>query len=123
DINQASFSFQDLIGQDKWAAFTPSFSLTVVGETTYSGRLKIIGRQCFFQVKFSAATSIASTAGTHYLTLPITAKSYSGTAVMTDDTTNIAIGVCHIDVSNSRCYLPTQAASGDTFTLAGWFEI
>jgi hypothetical protein len=42
---------------------------------------------------------------------------------MTNDTTNIAVGVCHIDHATSRCYLPAQAASGNTFTLAGWYEI
>ena len=122
-LDMKSFSFNDLTGHDRWIAFTPTFSLTVLGATSYSGRLKIVGRQCFFQTQFSAATSIASTAGTHYLTLPITAKGYGGVAIMTNDTTNIAVGVCHIDVTTSRCYLPTQGASGNTFIAAGWFEI
>lgn len=124
DIDRRSFSYIDLLGQDKWVEFTPVFgSLTVVGATSYSGRLKVIGAECRFQVKLSAATSIASTAGTDYLNLPFTAKGYSGISVMTNDTTNIAVGVCHVDVTNSRCYLPTQAASANTFTIAGSFEI
>lgn len=122
-IDQASFAWRDIIGQDGWFAFTPVFgALTVVGATTYTGRYRIVGRQMFFQVKFLAATSIASTAGTDYLTLPTTAKGITGSAVMTNDTSNIAVGVCHIDVTNSRCYLPTQGASGNAFTLAGWYE-
>lgn len=124
-IDLHGFSYRDLLGQDAWITFTPAFgSLTVVGATNYSGRLRIVGRQCQFQVQFSAATSIASTAGTDYLTLPIpaAAASLSGMAVMTNDTTNIAVGVCHIDPATSRCYLPTQAASGSTFTLSGWYE-
>lgn len=123
-IDRQSHAYNDLIGQDKWIPFTPVFgSLTVVGATTYLGRLKIIGAQCFFQVKFSAATSIASTAGTHYLTLPITARGYGGMATMQNRTTNIAVGVCEIDADTGFCYLPTQAASGNVFTLSGWYEI
>jgi hypothetical protein len=113
----------NLLGVDRWMDFTVAFgSLTVVGATSYAGRLRFLGRKCEFQVKFSAATSIASTAGTDYLTLPVPAKGVAGMAVMSNDTTNIAVGVCHVDVTNSRCYLPTQLASGNVFTLAGWFE-
>ena len=123
-VDYGGFSWRDLIGQDKWDTFTPVFgSLTVVGATSYSGRFRIVGRQCFFQVKFSAATSVASTAGTDYLTLPVTAKGLTGTATMTNDTTNIAVGTCHIDVATSRCYLPTQTASANVFNLAGWCEV
>ena len=123
-VDYGGFSWRDLLGQDKWDTFTPVFgSLTVVGDTSYSGRFRIVGRQCFFQVKFSAATSVASTAGTDYLTLPVTAKGLSGAAVMTNDTTNVAVGTCHIDVATSRCYLPTQIASANVFNLAGWCEV
>jgi hypothetical protein len=123
-LDQKSYAFNDLIGQDRWLAFTPVFgSLTVVGATTYVGRLRIMGRSVQFQVTFKAATTIASVAGTDYLTLPIAAKGIAGIATMTNDTTNIAVGVCHIDTATSRCYLPTQAASANTFTLCGSYEI
>lgn len=123
-LHKTGFSYNDILGLDRWISFTPVFgSLTVVGATTYLGRLKVVGRQCFFQVKFSAATSIASAAGTDYLTLPMTALGYSGMATMTNDTSNVAVGTCHIDTATSRCYLPAQAASGNTFMLAGWFEV
>ena len=124
--NQQGFAWRDLHGEDRWEAFTPVFgALTVVGATSYTGRLRVVGRQCFFQVQFSAATSIASVAGTDYLTLPVTAKSQglSGIATMSNDTSNVAVGVCHIDVATSRCYLPAQVASGNVFKLAGWFEV
>ena len=119
-----TFSYRDIQGRDKWDTFTPVFgSLTVIGATSYSGRYRFVGRKCEFQVKFSAATSIASMAGTDYLTLPFAATGLTGTAVMTNDTMNIAVGTCHLDVATSRCYIPTQVASGNTFNLAGWFEI
>lgn len=125
-LDTRSFAWRDLQGQDAWVEFTPTFgSLTVVGATSYTGRRRIVGKSCQFQVKASAATSIASTAGTDYLTLPVTANagSLAGMAVMTNDTTNIAVGVCHIDAATSRCYLPTQIASGNTFNIAGWYEV
>ena len=124
DLAKDSFSWRDLVSQDKWDTFTPVFgSLTVIGATSYSGRYRFVGRKCEFQVKFSAATSIASTAGTDYLTLPFSATGLTGMAVMTNDTTNIAVGTCHLDVATSRCYLPTQVASGNTFNLTGWYEV
>tara|TARA_R110000868_G_scaffold19561_3_gene84210 strand:- start:2340 stop:2735 length:396 start_codon:yes stop_codon:yes gene_type:complete len=124
EIDRASFAFGNLIGQDRWLPFTVTFgSLTVVGAPSYFGRFRVMGKKCEFQVKFSAATSIASVAGTDYLTLPIAAKGYSGIATMTNDTTNVAVGICHIDTSTSRCYLPAQTVSGNTFTIAGSYEI
>jgi hypothetical protein len=122
-IDTKSFAWRDLLGVDRWDSFTVSASLTLVGDPTYVGRYRIVGRQCFFQISAVASTSIASTAGTHYFSLPIAAKGIGGVATMTNDTTNIAVGVCHIDVANSRCYVPTQGASGNTFTVNGWYEI
>ena len=122
-VDPNSFAFKDLLGVDLWDSFTVAVILTVVGTPTYTGRYRIVGRQCFFQVSLVATTSIASTAGTHYVTLPITAKGIGGVASMTNDTTNIAVGVCHIDVAESRCYLPALVASGNTFNVCGWFDI
>ncbi len=119
----ASFSWRDLLGIDRWESFSVSASLTVIGTPTYVGRYRFVGKQCFFQISIVASTSIASTAGTHYISLPTAAKGLGGVATMTNDTTNIAVGVCHIDVTTSRCYLPTLIASADTFTVSGWHEI
>ena len=124
EIDEKSFAWRDLLSLDQWDTFTPVFgALTVVGATSYSGRYRIVGRQCQFQVQFSAGTSIASTAGVDYLNLPMAAAGLSGMAVMTNNTSNIAVGVCHVDVATSRCYLPSQAASGNVFNLCGSFEI
>ena len=124
DIDRASFAHRDLLGQDTWTSRTPVFgSLTIVGATNYSGRYRVIGKSIEYQVKFSCATSIASVAGTDYLTLPVAAKGLTGFGVMTNDTTNVAVGLCHIDVATSRCYLPAQLASGDVFNLYARWEI
>ena len=105
-LDRTSFSWREIQGQDVWTPFTPAFtSLTVVGATTYTGRFRIVGKQCFFQVTLLAATSIASTAGTTYMTLPITPKGIAGTGTMTDVTTAVAVGTCHVDVTNGRLYL------------------
>ncbi len=124
EVDETSFSFLNLQERDSWSTFAPVFgSLTIVGAPNYSGRYRFVGHKCEFQVKFSAGTSIASIAGTDYLTLPFTAMGLAGIAVMTDDTTNILVGGCHIDVATSRCYLPNRTASGDVFNLCGWFEV
>lgn len=124
DFDEDSFAYRDLIGLDTWEKFTPVFgALTVVGATSYSGRMRRVGAQMFFQVQFSAATSIASTASVDYLTAPFTMKGLAGHAVMSNDSTNVAVGNCHVDVATSRIYLPSQAASGNVFNLAGWAEV
>lgn len=123
-IDEKSFALRDLLSLDRWETFQVVFgSLTVVGATSYTGRYRIIGKELQFQVRFSAATSVESVAGTDYLTLPVAAKGLAGIATMTNDTTNVAVGVCHIDVATSRCYLPAQVASGNVFTLCGSYEI
>ena len=123
-IDKTSFSYRDLLSQDAWNSFDPVFgSLTVVGTPSYTGRFRFIGKLCQIQVKFSAGTSIASVAGTDYLKSPITMKGLSGMGIMSNDTTNIAVGLCHVDVTTSRIYLPTQAASANTFTLFAEFEV
>ena len=123
-IARRSFAWKDIQGQDQWIPFTPTFtSLTVVGATTYTGRYHIVGNQCFFQVTLLAATSVASTAGTTYMTLPITSKGIAGSATMSNLTTNVAVGVAVVDAVNGRCYPPSQTASGNTFSLCGWHEV
>lgn len=122
-IDTTSFSYRDLLGVDQWESFTVSASLTVTGDPTYTGRYRVVGSQCFFQVTLVASTTIETTAGTSYVTLPITAQGLAGVATMTNGTTNIAVDACHVDVATSRCYLPTQSASGNTFNVAGWYEI
>ena len=119
-----SFAWANLLGQDRWFTWDPVFgSLTVVGAPSYFGRFRVVGRAVEIEVRFSAATSIASVAGTDYLNLPIPAVGYAGIGAMTNDTTNIAVGLCHLDVTNSRLYLPTQIASGNTFTIYCAYEI
>ncbi len=123
DISNKGFAWRDLLGQDKWSPFTVTFtSLTTVGATTFTGRFRRVGRSIDFQVQASAATSIASTAGTTYLALPTTAAGVAGDGTMTNRTTNVAVGVCVIDVTNSRCYIPSQIASGNTFNICGRYE-
>jgi len=121
-LDETSFAYRDITGQDLWTKFTPTFtSLTVVGTPSYFGRFRVDGKLLRFQVQLSASTTIASTAGATYLDLPIARLGLSGMGTMTNATTNIAVGVCHI--SSVGCYLPTQGASGNVFNVAGWYEI
>lgn len=124
-VDENSFANRDLRGIDRWDSFPVSTNLVIVGTPTYVGRSRVVGRQRFFQSSIVSSTSIASTAGTHYVALPTPAKGLGGQATMTNATTKIAVGDCHIDtsVSPARAYLPSQVASGDTFIVAGWYEI
>ena len=122
-ILNKGFSYRDLLGQYKWEAFTVTFtSLSIVGTPTYIGRWRRVGRSIEFQVSAIASTSIASTAGTTYFALPATAMGIAGAGTMTNRSTNVAVGVCVIDVTNSRCYLPAQTANGSLFNIFGRYE-
>ena len=118
-----TFTAKDAGGQDKWESFSPVVSLTVVGTPTYVGRKKVVGRICYFQISLVATTSIATTAGTSTIDLPAAAQGLGGVATMTNNTTNISVGTCHVDVATSKIYPPAQVASANTFLVAGWFEI
>ena len=123
-INQQGFAYADLLGLDKWGAWTPTrTSWTDVGTPTVTALFRAVGRQCFFQIKVVPSTSVATTAGTSYVSLPIAANGIGGDASMVNRTSNVAVGSCVIDETNSRLYVPTQAASGNTFTLSGWYQI
>lgn len=123
-LDPNSFSFDDIQGKDQWIPFTVVFgSLTIVGAPSYSGRMRFVGRQCQFQVQFSAGTSIASVAGTDFLVLPVAAQGLAGMAIMSDDSSNVAVGSCHIDVATGRCYLPAQSASAHIFNICGNYEV
>jgi len=122
NVRPESFAYRDLAGIDRWTTWTPTYSFTTATSLTVTGRFRVVGRQCFFQVK-STGTSLATTAGTDYIALPLTAAGLGGAGVMTNDTTNVAVGTGHIDVANSRFYPPAQVASGNDFIFAGWFEV
>ena len=121
-LDKFSFSYRNLLGQDRWESWTPVYSFATETGLTVTGRFRVVGRQCFFQVK-STGTSIATTAGTSYIDLPLTASGLGGVGEMSNDTTNISVGVGHVDIANSRFYPPTQGASGNDFSFVGWFEV
>ena len=116
------FAYLNLLNQDRWESWTVAYSFATATSLTVVGRYKVVGRQCFFQVQ-SSGTSIATTAGTSYITLPLTAIGYGGQGQMDNVTANTTVGVGVISVANNRFYPPTQGASGNTFTFSGWFEI
>jgi hypothetical protein len=85
--------------------------------------MRFDGRKLDWQIGIVAGTSTASTAGTTYFPLPVPAKGLAGVAVAYNDATNVAIGVCAINVTTSRVYLPTWGATGDAIKIAGSNEI
>lgn len=122
-VDQSSAAYEELLGLDMWRTWTPvRTSWTDVGTIVVTALYKFVGKLVFFQIKVVPGTSIATTAGTSYVSLPVAAKGIGGVATMTNLTTNVSVGVCHIDATNSRCYPPSQTASGNTFVLNGWYE-
>jgi hypothetical protein len=122
-IDQASCAYRELLGADRFESFTVSASITVVGTPTYVGRYRRHGSVCDFQLSAVATTSVAMTEGTSYFKLPIAAKGIGGFATMVNTSTNVAVGACAFDVTNSRVYPPAQAASAATFAICGQYEI
>jgi len=121
-LNKSGFAYQNLLAQDRWETWTPTYVFTTASGLTVTGRFKVLGKQCFWQIK-STGTSLATTAGTDYIDLPIAAQGLAGVGEMSNDTTNISVGVGHVDVATSRFYTPTQGASSNDFTFAGWHEV
>ena len=121
-LDKRSFAYREIIGQDKWETWTVTYSFVTATSLTVVGRFHTIGKQCFFQVK-SSGTSLETTAGTSYIDLPITAAGYGGSGTMMNDTSNVAVGVGHIDVATNRFFPPSQGPSANNFIFAGWYEI
>jgi len=96
---------------------------TDVGTPTVTAKFIDKGTLCFFEIKVVPATTVATAAGTSYVSLPVTAAGLSGTVTMTDSTTLIGVGTGVIDVTNSRAYVPAQVATADTLTIAGTYEV
>jgi hypothetical protein len=138
-VNRGSFSYRDMIGQDRWqfrdetsVPFTTQFSVTVVGTPTYDLRWNVRGRLCEFAATFISTTSIATTAGTHYMNLPVVRMDNTGAIVpiglagkadMMNQSTLIWIGGCVVDPATGRLYLPTLAASASLLSVAGSYEV
>ena len=114
----------DVVSRMAWTPFTAARTgWTDVGAPTVTARYSQIKNVCYFQIKVVPATSVATAAGTSYVNLPLTAFGFTGSGNMSDLTTLIGIGDCVIDAANSRVYVPTQIATADILSVAGWFEV
>jgi hypothetical protein len=109
-----------------WTSYTPTRTgWTDVGTPTVTARYCQVRNVVFFQIKVVPATSVATVAGTSYVSLPasINASALGGDGSMVNDTTFVSVGNCVFDVSNSRCYVPSQTATGNTLSISGWYEV
>jgi hypothetical protein len=125
-IADATTVLKGQYGDGIWRTWTPTRTgWTDVGTPTSTGRYCQIRNVCYFQAKVVPGTTTATTAGTSYISLPLTAnpQAFTGDGSMENLTTFVAIGMCVFDMPNSRCYVPTQAATGNTLDIAGWFEV
>ena len=122
DVNTKGFAYRELLDLDLWSSFTVSATVSTVGTPLFVGRYRLVGKECQFQAQLSAGTSIATTTGVHYFSLPIGAKGLAGEAVMTNLSTNLG-SACGINVSTSRCYLATQTPTAAVLAVAGRYEV
>ena len=123
-VNQQGFSARDLVGRDRWEVWTPARTgWTDVGSPTVTGRFRIVGKSCEFQVRVVPGTTCATVAGTSYIALPVLASGIAGVVTMSNATTNVGIGVGAVDITNSRAYVPAQAATANTLHVFGRYEI
>ena len=98
---------------------------TDVGAPTVTARYVIEGHVCFFEIKVVPATTVATVAGTSYVSLPYPASpsAIGGQCSMDDLTALVSLGGGTIDVANGRAYVPTKTATGDTLLISGWYPI
>ena len=78
-----------------------------------------------FQIKVVPGTTVATVAGTSYVSLPVAmgASALSGDGSMMNISTFISIGAVVFDATNSRVHVPSQLATGNSLTIAGWYEV
>lgn len=126
DVLRGDGTYGSVPGVGVWSAFTPTRTgWTDIGTPTVTGRKCQIGNMCFFQVQVIPATTTATVAGTSYIALPITAgaSGLCGDVSMMNLTTLVGVGSGVIDVANSRAYVPSQGATGNTLTIFGQYEV
>ena len=129
--NISGFAWRDLTNSDAYKLRTQAdiaFAtqvpvITLLGAGSYAMRWRDVGRACHFEMELVSTVSLAMVAGVSYFRLPLPANTAGrgGLATMYNKTTNVAVGVCAIDLTNTRCYMPAQAASPDTFQISGWY--
>lgn len=148
ELSKHSFSFKDIIGLTPrnlylpgtitsggalagsnitaWTSWTPTRTgWTDIGAPTVTARKAQVGNIGYLQVKVVPGTTVATAAGTSYINLPIAANASSigGDGSMMNLTTLVGVGNIVIDTANSRLYVPTQAATGNTLSIAAWWEV
>jgi hypothetical protein len=101
--------------------WTPNLTnMTVVGSPTVAGTYTKIGRMVYFECRVSA-TSIASTAGTSYISgLPFTAGQVSA-FIAINASSSVALGSGQ--VNGTFLYTPTFAPLGATISCSGSYEV
>ena len=120
-VNRAGFAWRDILGQDRWEAWTPvRTSWTDVGTApVVTGRYRRVGRSCQLQMQVVPGTSVATLAGTSYVALPVPAVGFSGIGIITS-VTGSKFALSYVDVPNSRLYVGTIVATANTLTV--WCE-
>ena len=131
-VNIGGFAARDLQGIDRWESRDETvipFATQVpvitgaTGTPKYKLRWRLVGKLCEGQMYFYNHTLLTWTASTDYFLLPVTASGWVGQAHAARISTNAGAGQGAIDCVNSRCYLPTIAATANTMGVFFRYEV
>lgn len=124
DVLRGDGSYGTVPGVGVWTTWVPTRTgWTDIGTPTVTARYCQIGNVVFFQIKIVPATTVASVAGTSYISLPVAAAGISGIVEMMNLTTLVGVGSGVLDVANTRAYVPSQGATANTLTISGYYEV
>lgn len=119
--------FLSLFPLPTWTVWAPTRTgwTDVGGDPTTTARYCRIGNVVFIQIKMVPIITVAAVAGTSFISLPVAANAsgITGDGSMLNSTTLIGVGNCVIDTANSRIYVPAQAATANTLSIAAWYEV
>ena len=116
------------LGQVTVGTWFPTYTnLTVVlgtGSVGKAGSYTKVNNVVFYTIRISCTgtATTASTAGSTYFDLPVV-PGYDDTVSVSNGTTNIGLGIGHLDSTNKRCYPCSWTATGNYIVISGKYEV
>lgn len=111
--------FDNLARGDQGTEFTPTITnLTSVGTPTLSGRYFYVAGLVYFRVTITPATNTSSSAGSTYMTFPLTLQSDGSCTAI--GASVASIGFCNS--ADNKVYFPTWTTVATKITITGLVE-
>lgn len=101
-----------------------SSGITTTGTPIYAWRATRLGNITVFKITVGVSGGTnAFTGGTTYVTLPAALQPVAGGVAHATTSAVDQVGICYIDATNGRVYLPTWAASNKTVIIDGFYFV